>query len=110
MRAYVLALNMILATATASVAAQNEPRQTTQGHTTTITGVIIQQGPDYMIAEPNEMTPIAVLQGVDFQTGHFANYMGQMVRVRGILDTTGERKLLRVKSIGDIEKTGAPKQ
>lgn len=105
MRAFVLALNMILATATVSAAAQKDPNQTTRGHTTTITGVIIQQGSDYMVAEPQEMKPIAVLEGVGFQTGHFANYMGQKVRVRGVLDTTGERKLLRVTSAADIEKT-----
>jgi hypothetical protein len=74
--------------------------------TTTLSGVIYQKGEDFVIAETENMTPIATLQGVEFSNGNFANYHGQTVRVRGVLVTTKEgKKILRVRTLADIEKT-----
>lgn len=74
--------------------------------TTTLTGVINQQGEDYVIAETETMKPIATLQGVEFTTENFANFIGQTVKVRGTLVTPKEgRKILRVRTLADIQRT-----
>src|SRR5262245_16079453 len=102
MRVFVLTLNLILATAALGFSAQQPapPNKTAREEVKTINGVVIQQGIDFMIAEPENMKPIAVLQSVDFNNGNFANYIGQTVRVRGTLASTNEgRTILLVRSL-----------
>lgn len=52
---------------------------------TTISGVVIQQDEDFAIAEIENMKPIALLRGIEFSDGNFANFVGQTVTVRGTL-------------------------
>jgi hypothetical protein len=101
---------MILATAAVSVAAQqNHPNQAAPHETNavTISGVVIQQGADYYIAEPSEMKPIAVLQGLEFNNGNFANYIGQQVHIRGAMSTVAGRRVFVVRTLGDIARDPA---
>lgn len=73
--------------------------------TTTLTGVIVQKDQEFLIAETENMTPLAWLQGVEFATENLANFVGQTVKARGTLSTAKDgRKILRVKTMGDIEK------
>ena len=73
--------------------------------TTTLTGVIVQKNEEFLIAEPENMTPLAVLQGVEFATENLANFVGQTVKVRGTLASAKDgRKILRVKTMANIEK------
>ena len=75
----------------------------------TLTGVVYQKDDDFLIAETETMKPLATLEGVGFSTGHFANYVGQTVRVKGTLVTTKDgKKILRVQKVADIEKLAAP--
>ncbi len=75
----------------------------------TLTGVVYQKDDEFVIAETENMKPLAKLEGVEFSTGHFANYVGQTVRVKGTLVTTKEgKKILRVRKVSDIEKVAAP--
>jgi hypothetical protein len=71
---------------------------------TTLTGVVTQKGETFSLIEPDTMKPIAELKGVGFNTEHFANFIGQKVSVRGTLVTAGGRKILEVRSVGDIQK------
>ena len=88
MKAFLLALNLAIAT---------------------LTGVVYQKDDDFVIAETETMKPLAVLEGVEFSTGHFANYVGQTVRVKGTLITNKEgKKTLRVQKVADIEKLPPP--
>jgi hypothetical protein len=76
---------------------------------TTFTGVIVQKGEEFLIAETENMTPLAMLQGVVFATENLANFVGQTVKVRGTLVTAKDgRKILRVKTMADIEKIPPP--
>lgn len=109
MRAIVLTLNLILATVALSAAAQNQQQQPNQAspheaNAVTMSGVVIQQGSDYYIAEPNEMKPIAVLQGLEFNNGNFANYIGQQVHVRGAMSTVAGRRVFVVRTLADISR------
>ena len=75
----------------------------------TLTGVVYQKEHDFIIAETANMKPLATLEGVGFSTGHFANFVGQTVRVKGTLITTKEgKKILRVQKVSDIEKIALP--
>jgi hypothetical protein len=56
------------------------------------------------------MKPIATLQGVEFATNNFANFVGKTVRVRGTMSTVGLRKVLRVQKLADVEEVPPPKQ
>jgi hypothetical protein len=76
--------------------------------TTTLTGVIVQKNEEFLIAETENMTPLAVFQGVEFATENLANFVGQKVKARGTLMTGKDgRKILRVKTMADIEKIPA---
>jgi len=91
-------LLLALAIAALCLAAEDKP--------TTLTGVINQEGEDYVIAETESMKPIATLQGVEFTTENFANFIGQTVKVRGTLITPKQsRKILRVRTLADIQRT-----
>lgn len=70
---------------------------------TTLTGVVTQQEESFYLLDA-DMKPFVTLQGVGFDSGHFANYIGQKVSVSGTLVTEKDRKILRVRSIGDIRK------
>lgn len=77
--------------------------------TTILTGVIVQKNEEFLIAETENMTPLAVLQGVEFATENLANFVGQTVKVRGTLVSAKDgRKILRVKTMADIEKIARP--
>ncbi len=77
--------------------------------TTTLTGVIVQKNEEFLIAETENMKPLAVLQGVEFATENLANFVGQTVKVRGTLVSAKDgRKILRVKTMADIEKIAPP--
>ncbi len=77
--------------------------------TTTLTGVIVQKNEEFLIAETENMTPLAMLQGVEFATENLANFVGQTVKARGTLATAKDgRKILRVKTMADIEKISPP--
>jgi len=106
MRAFVLTLNLILATAALSAAGQQQPpNKSVREEVSTVSGVVIQQGVDFAIANPENMKPIAVLQSVDFNNGNFANYIGQQVKVRGTLASTADgRTILLVRRLSDIER------
>ena len=71
---------------------------------TKLTGVIYQNDHDFVIAETENMKPIAVLQGVEFATDNFANFVGKTVRVSGTLAKVGLRKVLRVRTLADVEE------
>ena len=91
-------LLLALAIAALCLAAEDKP--------TTLTGVINQEGEDYVIAETESMKPIATLQGVEFTTENFANFIGQTVKMRGTLITPKQgRKILRVRTLADIQRT-----
>ena len=73
--------------------------------TTTLTGVVVEKNEEFLIAETENMTPLALLQGVEFATENLANFVGQTVKVRGEMVTAKDgRKILRVKTMADIEK------
>lgn len=113
MRVFVLTLNLILATAAIGIAAQQQqpPNKSAREEAKTYSGVVIQQGVDFAIAEPENMKPIAVLQSVDFNNGNFANYIGQVVKVRGTLASTADgRTILLVRNLADIQKAPPPKE
>lgn len=96
----VTSLNLGFAVAQAALAAEK---------TTTLTGVIVQKNDDFLIAETENMKPLAALQGVEFATDNLANFVGQTVKVRGTLVKAKDgRKILRVKTMADIEKVPPP--
>jgi len=107
MRTFVLALSLTLATGVDGAAAQ--AGKGAREETKTITGVIDQKGADFVIAEPENLEPVAVLQGVGFSNESFARFVGVPVRVRGTLVTEKNRKILRVRRLSDIQETPQPK-
>ena len=75
----------------------------------TLTGVVYQKDEAYFLAETENMKPLATLEGGEFSTGHFANFVGQQVRVKGTLITAKDgTKILRVQKVSDIVKLAPP--
>ena len=110
MRTVVLALNVSLAIAVGGFGATGQSAKNARGEATTITGVITQHDADYVIADSEDVKPIAVLEGVGFPKESFARFVGMPVRVRGTLVTEKDRKVLRVRSLSDVQQTPPPKQ
>ncbi|MGH9672768.1 MAG: hypothetical protein ACRD44_06260 [Bryobacteraceae bacterium] len=133
MRTLFLALNLSLAAAAGGVDKERHPQpgvprlslslaaaaggvgpaQAEKGareETTTITGVVTQRGADFWIADSQSVELIAVLQGVGFAKESFARFLGMPVRVRGTLVTENDRKILRVRSLSDVELIAPPKK
>lgn len=68
----------------------------------TYKGVVDQVESDYVLANAEDMKPIAVLEGVGFGKESFARFVGVSVEARGTMVEEKGRKVLRVRSIEDI--------
>lgn len=73
---------------------------------TTLTGVIDQQGDDYVLSGDESMKTNAVLRAQGFSQDNFARFVGNRVEVRGEMRTEGDRRILTVTSLDHLKRLG----
>jgi hypothetical protein len=74
----------------------------TDGEMRTIIGVVDQSGGSFVLSTQDRLRPIAKLRGGDFSDDNFARFVGSKVRITGKLVTSGDAKVLTVRSLEDI--------
>ena len=73
---------------------------------TTLTGVLDQNGDDFVLSGEDAMRTVAVLRAQGFTADNFARFVGNRVEVRGELISEGERRVMVVKSLDHLKKLG----
>jgi hypothetical protein len=75
---------------------------------TTLTGIIDQQGKEFVLSGEDAMQTKALLRASGFSDDNFARFVGLRVEVRGELRTEGDRRILIVKRLEDLKKLEGP--
>lgn len=70
----------------------------------TMTGILDQQGEDFVLSGEDAMRTKAILRASGFSPDNFARFVGERVEVRGELQTEGDRRILVVKRLEDLRK------
>lgn len=73
---------------------------------TTVAGILDQNGDDFVIRSADSMGTAAVLRAEGFSADNFARFVGNRVEARGEISTEGERKILTIRSLDHLKKTG----
>jgi hypothetical protein len=77
-----------------------EPKKTDGG---SLTGCVDEQeGGRYVLIDERNLTPIANLEAEGFPNEGFAKHLGQKVTVRGTINSSGARPVIKVRSIETI--------
>jgi hypothetical protein len=70
---------------------------------TTLTGVVDQQGEEFVLSSEDAMQTKAVLRASGFSADNFARFVGRRVEIRGELLTEGGRRILLVRRLEDLK-------
>jgi hypothetical protein len=77
--------------------------------TKTLTGIVDQHEGKFVLADEEEIRPIAVLRGRGFKDTNFARFVGLRVQVSGEMVTEGGQQVLYVPSLSHIKQIEARK-
>jgi len=70
--------------------------------TGSMTGCVDEQDGRYILVEDRNLTPIANLEAEGFPEEGFAKHVGNKVTVRGTVNTSGARPVVKVRSIEKV--------
>jgi hypothetical protein len=110
MSALALVLTLSVAPASSLLLAQQKQGQATQSDVRTFQGVIDQRGSEFVLANADDMEPIAILRGRGFAKENFARFVGDPVEVKGRMVTEQGQKILYVNAIADIHRKPPPRR
>ena len=83
-----------------------QPGREAKQSVTTLTGVIDQEGEDYVLTGEEAMKTTAILRARGFSQDNFAHFVGNRVQVRGEMATEGDRRILTIRSLNDLTRLG----
>ena len=69
-----------------------------------------QEGSRYVLIDARSLAPIASLEAVGFPNESFAKHLGNTVLVKGTLDASGPRPVMKVRSIDAVSNGCGQKQ
>ena len=72
------------------------------------TGCVDQDGEDYLLREPANLTEVAVLEPEGMSRDAIAKFVGQTVRVRGVKTAEGGKTKLRFRTIETVAEGCSP--
>jgi hypothetical protein len=86
-----------------SVRDRETPEQKAKPNGGSMTGCVDEQeGGRYILVDERTLTPVANLEAEGFDNESFAKHLGQKVTVRGTINSTGARPVVKVRSIETI--------
>jgi hypothetical protein len=86
-------------------AAANQSAPAEKGKPVTLEGVVDESGGKFVLANPDNVEPMAELHGRGFSDDNFARFVGLRVTVKGDLVEEGGRKRLYVRNLADIQRS-----
>jgi hypothetical protein len=95
---FLISICLMLAAAGLSAADSKQPV------ITTLTGLVDQQGEEFVLSGEDAMQTKAVLRASGFSPDNFARFVGERVEARGELTTEGDRRVLTVRRLEDLKK------
>jgi hypothetical protein len=71
----------------------------------TLEGIVDESGGKFVLANADNVEPIAELHGRGFSDDNFARFVGLRVTVKGDLVEEGGRKMLYIRNLTDIQRS-----
>jgi hypothetical protein len=82
---------------------QSRDRKAAAPKEASMTGCIDEQeGGRYLLIDARSLAPLASLEAVGFPNEAFAKHLGNTVTVKGSIDSTGSRPVMRVRAIETV--------
>jgi hypothetical protein len=82
---------------------QSRDRKAAEPKEVSMTGCIDEQeGGRYVLMDARSLAPLANLEAVGFPNEGFAKHLGNTVTVKGAVDSTGSRPVMRVRTVETV--------
>jgi hypothetical protein len=82
---------------------QSRDRKAAEPKEASMTGCIDEQeGGRYVLMDARSLAPLANLEAVGFPNEGFAKHLGNTVTVKGAVDSTGSRPVMRVRTVETV--------